>query len=516
MSKSITHQGRTYRKRKGLEGPFLYLSGPGAPGDSGVVLYYDKAEGMYYDSAHDLYIDPPGGDPARMLGHISKYVPRGKKNPAGRDGFPLLSDPPTYTRKEMAEAREYQRLMEKNLPPRKRIMRGPQPPGNWRPLAPPSSLSGFRRKKRAPDFHYFVVDPGRKTILSGWWIPEEAEDSIDERDYRIPSAHYKALKVYDTDQVRSRMKIDPQDWGNWEEERIHRAFDGLNPRKNPEFHSKDWKRRYPAYTPKKPNAHFLQGELERLGFEHVYNIKDQGRARVQAPGGGTKIEDTPWTYSWRTSDRREDLYKHRTIDVAYKRKKIGRFILPPEVRKKDDFFDTPWDDLYVTYFVKARGRKRHIVKTLADVKKVLPRKPSFAFYKWSDIDRPPSHWGYWESTNPGSRKKNPRKAAPVDKYAARQLVLFAENHYDLWERRRPEFLKNMARKIKSGKLDVSKLPKLWKYFADEAAKDYQAEFGRDWAFSPATRRAAAKVFAEDALGEFESGDITPAKLLRKR
>jgi len=189
MSKSITHQGRTYRKRKGLEGPFLYRSGPDAPCDSGLVLYYDHNEGLYYDSAHDLYIDPPGGDPANMDRHISEYVRRGK---------------------------------------------------------------------------------------------------------------------------------------------------------------------------------------------------------------------------------------------------------------------------------------------------------------------------------------NPRKAAPVDKYAARQLVLFAENNEHLWNRRRPEFLKNMARKIKSGKLDVSKLPKLWKYFADEAAKEYQAEFGRDWSFSPATRRAAAKVFAEDALGEFESGDVTPAQLLRKR
>jgi len=299
MSKSITHQGRTYRKRKGLEGPFLHLSGPGAPCDSGVVLYYDKAEGMYYDSAHDLYIDPPGGDPARMDRHVSKHV-RGRRNPS--------------------------------------------------------------------------------------------EVSI------IGAMHSEAVRA-----TRGTNKIP-----YWEDDR---------------------------------------------------------------QGGGRY---------------------HYITEVEAKRR---------DEEKEYDFY-------------LSVGKGSPMYEGLTKKQLVTWRR----IHRQAKLARKE----YEESVSKRKRKKNPREAARVDKHAARELVLFAENNQYLWNYRRPEFLRNMARKIKSGKLGTATmsatqaLEKLWKYFADEAAKDYRAEFGRDWKFSPATRRAAAKVFAEDALGEFESGDITPAKLLRKR
>lgn len=91
--------------------------------------------------------------------------------------------------------------------------------------------------------------------------------------------------------------------------------------------------------------------------------------------------------------------------------------------------------------------------------------------------------------NPSLNVRNPRAAA-VDTHAVRELVLYTENDYHLWERRMPEFAKNLAAKIKRGQYDAGKAVKLIEYLTKEAADKYSKEYGGS--FSVATRRAAAE------------------------
>jgi len=67
----------------------------------------------------------------------------------------------------------------------------------------------------------------------------------------------------------------------------------------------------------------------------------------------------------------------------------------------------------------------------------------------------------------------------IDATAARELKLYIENDRDLYRQQIVPIIKNVQRKMKSGKYDHAQAPKLWLYLVDNGAKKYVKEFGGD-------------------------------------
>lgn len=123
------------------------------------------------------------------------------------------------------------------------------------------------------------------------------------------------------------------------------------------------------------------------------------------------------------------------------------------------------------------------------------------------------------------QKPSPRKRAnpgrrghrePGDVHAARELELYIDNTSNLspWGPRGQgrDIAKNLVRKMRAGKYDPDKAPKLWGYLATSAAKQYAKEYGnpREWAttFTPATRDMVAESLARDFEDRYKAGDWT--------
>jgi hypothetical protein len=78
---------------------------------------------------------------------------------------------------------------------------------------------------------------------------------------------------------------------------------------------------------------------------------------------------------------------------------------------------------------------------------------------------------------------------------ANELYLYFQNDENLINRRYPEFVKNLERKVKRGIYDREKAVKLFMYLADEVSKKYSKDFGdgkTHWASVP-TRMELAKM-----------------------
>ena len=67
----------------------------------------------------------------------------------------------------------------------------------------------------------------------------------------------------------------------------------------------------------------------------------------------------------------------------------------------------------------------------------------------------------------------------LDAHAARELKLYIEDDKDLYRQQIVPIIKNVQRKMKSGKYDHAQAPKLWLYLVDNGAKKYVKEFGGD-------------------------------------
>lgn len=96
----------------------------------------------------------------------------------------------------------------------------------------------------------------------------------------------------------------------------------------------------------------------------------------------------------------------------------------------------------------------------------------------------------------------------IDNEAARELILYAENTSELYERQQLTIMANLARKMKRGQYDAEKAAKLWGYMMDEAARMYCREFCENSAryydvFNAATRREAARQYEEQQREEVE-------------
>lgn len=96
----------------------------------------------------------------------------------------------------------------------------------------------------------------------------------------------------------------------------------------------------------------------------------------------------------------------------------------------------------------------------------------------------------------------------MDKVAASELEIYISNSRELMLRRLPEFIKNVARKMKRGTYDPMKSVKLWRYLVDEAAKMYAKEYGGKWneMFTVPTRNAVAMELERDYAAQIRDGN----------
>jgi hypothetical protein len=96
----------------------------------------------------------------------------------------------------------------------------------------------------------------------------------------------------------------------------------------------------------------------------------------------------------------------------------------------------------------------------------------------------------------------------VDEIAATELRLYIDNDGDLYRQQLTPIIKNLMRKINSGKYDHKKAPKLWMYLVDNGARKYVKEFGgnvRDM-FPKKTREAVAQSMADDYKEQIDNGE----------
>jgi hypothetical protein len=100
-----------------------------------------------------------------------------------------------------------------------------------------------------------------------------------------------------------------------------------------------------------------------------------------------------------------------------------------------------------------------------------------------------------------------------DKEAAREIQLYADNDYQLYNQRKRPILINLGKKYKKGTYDVQKAAKLWRYYIDAAMQKYHKEFGSrgdKWyeLLNVADRNLLALEYAMETKEEFDLGNFT--------
>lgn len=97
----------------------------------------------------------------------------------------------------------------------------------------------------------------------------------------------------------------------------------------------------------------------------------------------------------------------------------------------------------------------------------------------------------------------------LDKEAAVELELYAENTYELYKNCTIPTINNLKRKHNRGIYDRGKAVKAWEHVAERAAKMYAREFDdvSRWhhIFNAATRRAVAQNLESVYYNEYISG-----------
>ena len=93
----------------------------------------------------------------------------------------------------------------------------------------------------------------------------------------------------------------------------------------------------------------------------------------------------------------------------------------------------------------------------------------------------------------------------VDKHMVDELKLFIDNDGQLYKQRLIPIVKNIQKKMKSGKYDHKKAPKLWMYLVTDGAKKYEKEF-HGLKFSKQEKEAVAQQFADEYKDEIEAQD----------
>lgn len=131
-------------------------------------------------------------------------------------------------------------------------------------------------------------------------------------------------------------------------------------------------------------------------------------------------------------------------------------------------------------------------------------------FRFTKTGRLSGKWAEPHYMAENKRRTNP--GGPLDTHAAKELELFVENDADLYRQQYTPINKNLITKMARGVYNHAGAVKLFGYLMESGAKKYAKQFsvGSDWhqIFSPATRKAAAEVFArhfevEAKLGNYD-------------
>ena len=106
-------------------------------------------------------------------------------------------------------------------------------------------------------------------------------------------------------------------------------------------------------------------------------------------------------------------------------------------------------------------------------------------------------------------KARARIIEAVDAAAARELYLFMQNERSLM-RQRDSIIKNISRKMKSGKYDHKQAPKLWMHWVTNGAKEYDNLYSSPGAktFDKETKMSVAIQLADEYKAEIELGNYS--------
>ena len=122
----------------------------------------------------------------------------------------------------------------------------------------------------------------------------------------------------------------------------------------------------------------------------------------------------------------------------------------------------------------------------------------------------------YKNDTPGQRtawevvsKARARISEAVDAEAARELYLFIQNERDLM-RQKSSIIKNIARKMKSGKYDHKQAPKLWMYWIESGAKLYDKMYSSPGVktFDKDTKMSVSIQLADEMKTEIELGNYS--------
>ena len=101
----------------------------------------------------------------------------------------------------------------------------------------------------------------------------------------------------------------------------------------------------------------------------------------------------------------------------------------------------------------------------------------------------------------------------LDNHAITELKLYSENNEYIYTQHIIPIVKNIQKKMVSGKYDHVKAPKLWIHMVNESARKYVLEFGGSAtsAFPKREREAVAKLLADEYREEIEAqgGEMFP-------
>lgn len=103
---------------------------------------------------------------------------------------------------------------------------------------------------------------------------------------------------------------------------------------------------------------------------------------------------------------------------------------------------------------------------------------------------------------PKIKRPKKKKIGAVDKDLVRDLELYMENEYRIWNNYERSFLPNIARKIGTGKFDKKKLPKLMEYLIKNSMPIIKKNYGID-RLSKEDREALAKQLSQTALNDLK-------------
>jgi len=349
------------------------------------------------------------------------------------------------------------------------------------------------------------------------------------------AAGFKAAwnKWAPTKGARAKRKEKADDKEERRQEKIAKAKKKGNEKKLKKLMSPDEYKKYgDEKTQKKLDK---KGEAERGGIEDPKDAEAYFKKHGEAPRG--------WRNAAADGEAPELMTRADYAKEIKRRRKINKKQGPdkkPEPEKKDDTGESfkPEGDMTLQESnelqaimalddagIKADINKRgEVVVKKKDLKKAQ-KALSKSFRKGGEPklvgeevleDGTDAMINQYKKDTPGQRtawevvsKARAKIIEAVDAEAARELYLFMQNERSLM-RQKDSIIKNISNKMKSGKYDHKQAPKLWMYWVDNGAKEYDKLYSSPGVktFDKDTKMSVAIQLGDEYKAEIELGNYS--------